>query len=61
MELCSKDETVNMNTPCESYAPYFYIHLSIIYELRILIPFTSFKTEFLTAANIALSQVTSNV
>lgn len=35
IESCSKDERTNMDTFGESSALYFYIHLPIIYELRV--------------------------
>lgn len=58
---CLKEKRVNMDTSSMSFSPYFYIHLPIIYKLRVLIPFTSFKVEFLTATNVAHSRVTLNV
>lgn len=56
MEPCSKDEMRNMDTSGELFAPHFYIHLPVIYELRVLISFTSFETGFLTDANVTPSQ-----
>ncbi|KAI5387988.1 hypothetical protein KIW84_073904 [Lathyrus oleraceus] len=61
METRLKDERENMNTSGEPHAPFFYFHLSIIYELEVLIPFTYFKTKFLTTVNIYPSQVTPNI
>lgn len=37
------------------YAPYFYFHISIIYELRVLISFTPFEADFLVTVNVAPS------
>lgn len=39
-----KDERVDMDTFGEPYSPYFYVHLPNIYVMKVLIPFTSFKT-----------------
>lgn len=44
-----------MATLADSFCPYFYLHLAIIQDLWILIPFTMFKVEFLATANIVLS------
>lgn len=53
MEQCLKYDMENMDTSGDPYALYFYIHLPIIYALRVLVLFSSFKTEFLTAVNAA--------
>lgn len=50
-----------MNTSDDLFALYFYLHLPVIYELGVLVPFTSFETKFLTVVNVAPSQVTPNV
>lgn len=44
-----------------SPTPYFYLYVSIIHDLRVLISFMSFKAEFLTTDNVAPSQITPNV
>lgn len=52
MEPCSKDERRNMDTFGELLTPHFYIHLHVIYELRVLISFTSFETYLFIVANV---------
>lgn len=61
MEHCFKDERANMDTSSDPYALYFYLHLPIIYDLGVLVPFSSFETKFLITANVAPSQITLNV
>ncbi|CAI8613332.1 unnamed protein product [Vicia faba] len=61
MEVCLKHGRENMDTFDDPHANYFYIHLHIIYEPRVLIPFTTFETNFLTTANVTPSQVTLNL
>lgn len=41
--------------------PYFYLHLPIINDLGVLIPFMLFKAEFLAITSIPRSQITHNV
>lgn len=53
IEPCSKDMRENVDTSGEPFAHYFYIHLPIFYELRVLIPFTYFKTYFLVTVNVS--------
>lgn len=45
MEPCLKGERANMNTFRESFAFCFYIHLPVIYEMRVIIPFTSWNNQ----------------
>lgn len=40
---------------------YFYLHLPVIRELWVFIPFTPFETGFLANANVAPSQTTPNI
>lgn len=56
-----KGDMVNMHTSVEAFAPYFYVHLSIIHELCVFIPFTSFEMDFLTTINFAHSHIIPNV
>lgn len=44
MENYFRDEKANMDTSDDMYGLYFYLHLPIIYDLRVLIPFNSFET-----------------
>lgn len=44
-----------------SAALYFYTHLPIIYDMGVLVHFTSIKIEFLTAVNVAPYQITPNI
>lgn len=60
LEPLSKMERANMATLDGSFFPYFYLHLLLIHELGVLIPFTPFEADFLATAN-ALSQVMANV
>lgn len=52
MEHCSCEEIVNMDTSEDPSTLYLYLHLPIVYDPRVLILFTSFKIEFLTAVNM---------
>lgn len=61
LEPYSKLERANMATTCGSSTPYFYLHLPVIYELGILIPFTPFEVDFLVTINVTPSHITSNV
>lgn len=40
--------------------PYFYIHLHVINDLRVLISFTLFEVQVLAEVNIAPSQILAN-
>lgn len=40
---------------------YFYLHLYVIHDLRVLIPFTLFEVEFLAIVNVAPSHIRYNV
>lgn len=61
MEHCSHEQRANMDTSEDLSSLYFYLHLPIVYDLRVLIPFTSFEIEFVTDVNMATSQITPNV
>lgn len=50
-----------MDTSSDFCSLYFYLHLPVMYDLGVLVPFTYFEIEFLTTVNVALSQVTPNV
>lgn len=54
-------ERDHMETMGGSSTSYFYLHLPVIHELGVMIPFTPFKSYFLTNANDTLSQITSNI
>lgn len=43
------------------FALYFYFHLLVIHEFRVLIPLTHFKSNFKVTANVFPSQITPNV
>lgn len=61
LEPCSKGESPNMAILDGSSTTYFYLHLSIIYDLGVLIVFMTFEVEFSAAANVDPSQITPNV
>ncbi|CAI8584292.1 unnamed protein product [Vicia faba] len=61
MDHCSSDERENMDTSDDPSALYFYMHLPIIYDLGVMVPFTFFEIEFLTGINVTPSQITPNV
>ncbi|CAI8618201.1 unnamed protein product [Vicia faba] len=61
MERCSRDKRENMDTFGDLFSLYFYLHIPIICELELLVPLSSFETEFLTTINVAPPQVTRNV
>lgn len=42
-----------MDTYEDPYVLYFYLHIPIVYDLGVLVPFTSFETKFLTTVNMA--------
>lgn len=42
LEPYLEKEMANMDTFDEPSSSFFYLHLPIIYELRVLVPFTSF-------------------
>lgn len=46
----SRKEMANMDISSNPLAPYFYLHLHVIHELRVLVPFNSFKIDFLTTS-----------
>lgn len=50
-----------MDTSDDLSALYFYLHLPVIYDLGVVVPFTSFETGFLFAINVGPSQVIPNV
>lgn len=50
-----------MDTFGDPSTPYFYLHLPVINELRVLVPFTTFKVGFLATINVAPSQITTNI
>lgn len=55
LESCSKEGRANMASLDYMYYPYFYLHLYVIQDLRILILFTLFELELLVTANIISS------
>lgn len=61
MEHCSRDEREDMDTSGDPSSLYFYLHLSVIYDLGVIVPFSSLETRFLTTINVAPPQVTPNV
>lgn len=61
LESCLGKERHNMDTSDEPFYPYFYLHLLVIHELWVLIPFTSFDGDFLVIINVVPSQITLNV
>lgn len=50
-----------MNTVGDPSSPYFYLHLPVIHELEVLVPFTLFEVDFLIPVNVAPSHITPNV
>ncbi|KAI5398761.1 hypothetical protein KIW84_064223 [Lathyrus oleraceus] len=61
MEHCLSDERGYMDTSDDLFILYFYLHLPTIYDLGVMVSFTTFETEFLTALNVAPSRITLNV
>ncbi|KAI5442031.1 hypothetical protein KIW84_011192 [Lathyrus oleraceus] len=61
LEPYFETERANTVTMSGSFDPYFYLHLPIIHELGLLIPFTPFESDFLTTINVVPSQVMPNV
>lgn len=61
MEHCFRNEREDMNPFSGPFSLYVYFYLPIIYDLGVLIPFSSFETEFLTTVNVAPPQVIPNV
>lgn len=52
-----KDERANMDTFGEPYSPYSYIHIPIIYVMKVLIPFTFSKHSFLLLLMAPISRL----
>lgn len=52
---------VNMATAGGLSTPYFYLRLLVIFELRVMIPFTPFEMDFLATINVAPSKITPNM
>lgn len=42
----------NMDTSSDSSTLYFYLQLTFIYELGVLVPFYSFEIEFVATINV---------
>lgn len=42
LEVCYEVKMVNMDAPNDLSNSYFYLHLSIIHDLGVIIPFTKF-------------------
>lgn len=61
LEPCFEGERGNIIVVNGSSTPYFYMHLYVIHDLRVLIPFTPFEAKFLAIANVSPSQVMPNV
>lgn len=61
LEPFSERERANMAIVDDFSIPYFYFHLPVIYDSGVLIPMKSFKTEFLTTANVSPSKIMPNV
>lgn len=55
MKHCLDEGRENMDTSEDISALYLYLHLLIVYDLGVMVPFTSFKIEFLIVFNVALS------
>lgn len=55
MKHCLDEGRVNMDTSEDTSALYFYLHLLIVYDLGVMVPFTSLKIEFLIVVNVAPS------
>lgn len=50
----SKEEHANTDTLEDSPYAFFYIHIPLIHDLGVLIPFTHFDYEFLVTINFSL-------
>lgn len=61
LEPCSGKERINMDTSDNTYARYFYLHLPIIHELKVLVPFNYFEIELFATSNVSLSHITPKV
>ncbi|CAI8612141.1 unnamed protein product [Vicia faba] len=61
MEHYSRDEIADMYISDDLTTLYFYLYLPVIYGLGVLVPFTSFVMDILTAVNVTPSQVTPNI
>lgn len=59
MEHCWMDERADKDTFRDPTN--LYLHLIVIYDLGVLIPFTYFETKFFTIINEAPYQITPNV
>lgn len=55
LKACVEEEQVNMATLLDSLSSYFYPHLPVVQYLRVLIPFTLFKTKVLATTNATSS------
>lgn len=61
LEPCSDKEKANMATLGGSLTPYLYLHVLVIYDLGVFIPFTLFKVQFLETVEVSHSQITPNI
>lgn len=48
-----KSKGANMASINDSFTPCFYLHLSVIHDLGVLIPFTLFKTKVLVIESVS--------
>lgn len=53
LETCIKEGWVNMVDHVDSSNESFYMHILVIYDLGMLIPFTVFESKVLTIINVA--------
>lgn len=56
----SKEENANMTTPIISLDECFYMHISVVHDLGILIPLTLFEPRVLATINVFSSQISFN-
>lgn len=61
MDHCSGEKRENMDTFGDPSTLLFYLQFLIIYDQGVLVPFTSFETEFLTAVKVAPYSITQNI
>lgn len=60
LEACFEGEHANTVTPYDSPNPFFYLHLLIIQDLKVLISFTLFKYEVPTIIIVGKSKIMPN-
>ncbi|KAI5396152.1 hypothetical protein KIW84_062376 [Lathyrus oleraceus] len=60
LEICVEEEQIKIVVLPNSPNPFFYLEISVVQDLGVLIPFTMFKAEVLATANVAPSQILSN-